>query len=144
MLPSKARLRSAAYRIPRARSRSGDAASRATQLLLPIRDAAARQVVRGQLQLHAIARQDADAELAHLSARVRQDGVLVVQLDAIVPAGQLLADRAFDFDACFLLGHAAPDLRAPVFYPTLGAAASTSGEAWSANCLKFSLKSPAR
>src|SRR6266851_9060590 len=129
---------------PRERTRTRSRARPRPRLLLPISDAAAGQVVRGQLQLHAIARQDADAELAHLPARVRQDGMLVVQLDAIVAAGQLLADRPFDFDACFLLGHAAPDLRARVFYPTLGPAASTSGEAWSANCLKFSLKSPAR
>src|SRR6478736_706633 len=84
------------------RARSGRAFA---LLLLPVRDPAARQIVRRQLQLHAIARQDADAELAHLPARVGEDRVLVVELDAIVATRELLADGAFDFDACFLLRH---------------------------------------
>src|SRR5205823_233915 len=78
------------------------------KLLLAVRDAAARQVVWGQLELHAVSGQDADAELAHLARRVRQHRVLVVELDAVVPAGELFAHGPFDLDPLFLLRQANP------------------------------------
>src|SRR5258708_21030549 len=74
-------------------------------LLLPVGDAAARQDVGRQLELPPVAGEDADAELAHLAARVRQHRVLVVQLDAIVPARELLAHGPFHLDPGFLLRH---------------------------------------
>src|SRR5205085_4168596 len=107
-------------------------------LLMAVSTPPARQIVRRQLELHPVAGKDADAELAHLAARIRQHGVLVVELDAVIAAGELLAHRPFDFDAGFFFRHSA------AFYPALGAAARTSGAAWSANCLKFSVNSFAR
>src|SRR5680860_404913 len=51
-------------------------------LLVPVGDAAAVEVIRGQLDLHAVARQDADVVPAHLAGDVPEDLVVVVELDA--------------------------------------------------------------
>src|SRR5438105_5928154 len=82
----------------------------AAALLLPVGDPAARQIVRRELELHSIAGKDADAELAHLSRSISEHGVLVVELDPVVAAGELLAHRAFDFDSLLFLRHAAPSV----------------------------------
>ena len=59
-----------------------------------VRDPPARQVVGGQLDLHPVAGDDADEVLAHLSGRVRQHDVVVVELDLELSVGQGLGDRA--------------------------------------------------
>src|SRR4029453_14990433 len=50
--------------------------------LVPVDDAPPAQVVRGQLDQDAVARQDPDEVLPHLAGNVGENAVLVVQLDA--------------------------------------------------------------
>src|SRR5688500_9426226 len=50
-------------------------------LLVPVGDPTPGEVVRGDLHLHAVPRQDADAVHAHLPGAVRQHLVAVLQLD---------------------------------------------------------------
>src|SRR3954447_2319409 len=50
--------------------------------LVAVGDPASGEVVRGQLHLDAVAREDADVVHAHLPGDVRQDLVLVLELDA--------------------------------------------------------------
>ena len=58
----------------------------------------------GQLDADAIARQDADAEAAHLAGHVPEDHVVVVQLDAEHRVGERLDDLPLELDLLFL-GH---------------------------------------
>src|SRR6266545_5823269 len=58
-----------------------DARVVASGLLVAVRDAAAVEVVCGDLDLHAVARKDADAVLAHLAAQVSQHLVAIVERD---------------------------------------------------------------
>ena len=61
------------------------------------------EVVGGELDLHAVAGQDADEVLAHLAGDVRQHLVLVLQLDAEHRVRQRLDHRCLDLDRLFFL-----------------------------------------
>src|SRR5437867_741731 len=67
-------------------------------LLVAVDDAAARQIVRRKLDRHLVSRENANKILAHLAGDVRQDLVLVLQLDAEHGVGQRLDDRGHDFN----------------------------------------------
>src|SRR5258706_11815479 len=67
-------------------------------------DAAAGDVVGGHLQADAVARDDADAALAHLAARVGEHLGAIGELDAELGIRQHLFDGAFHLDH-FFLGH---------------------------------------
>src|SRR2546426_875286 len=66
-----------------------------------IRDPAAREVVRRQLDLHAVARQDPDEVHPHLAAHVREHPVAVVQLHSEHRVRQRLHHGPFDLDRVF-------------------------------------------
>src|SRR5215207_811606 len=63
-----------------------------------ITDATAREVVRAHLDAHAVAEQDANTELTHLSARIGQQLVPVVELDLELGVGQRINDGAVHLD----------------------------------------------
>src|SRR5690606_31128900 len=65
-------------------------------LLVAVGDAAAAEVVGGQLDLDPVAREDADAVLAHLAAEVTEHLVAVVERDAEMPALQCLLGDSLD------------------------------------------------
>src|SRR5712691_2998169 len=66
-----------------------------------IRDPAAREVVRRQLDLHAVAREDPDEVHPHLAAHVREHPVAVVQLHSEHRVRQRLHHGPFDLDRVF-------------------------------------------
>src|SRR3982751_3246900 len=70
---------------------------------LSVSDSTAREVVRRQLHLHLVAREDADVVLSHFPRDLRQHLVAVVQLDAEHRAREGLCDLAFDLDLVVLL-----------------------------------------
>src|SRR5881628_2767246 len=74
-------------------------------LLEAISDAPPREVVRRQLDLHAVARQDADEVHPHLPADVREHLVSVLELDPEHRVGQRLHHRALDLDRVFFWTH---------------------------------------
>src|SRR5882724_4804182 len=78
--------------------------TRALSLLEPIGDPAPGEVVRGQLDLHPIARQDADEVHPHLPADVREHLVAVLELDPEHRVGQRLDHHPLDLDRVFF-GH---------------------------------------
>jgi hypothetical protein len=78
---------------------------------MPVDDPGAIQVVRGELAAHAVAREDADPEAAHLAGHVTQDHVVVVQLHAKHCVGQGLDHLALEFNL-LLLRHASSNLAA--------------------------------
>jgi hypothetical protein len=66
---------------------------------ISVSDATAGQVVRGDLDLHSIARKDADVVLAHLPRDRREDVVAaVIELNAEHGARQRLDDLSLEFD----------------------------------------------
>src|SRR5690349_19501824 len=65
-------------------------------------DAPARDVVRRHLQAHPVARDDADAPLAHLAAGVREHVGAVLQAHAELRIRQHLVNRALHLDHLFL------------------------------------------
>src|ERR1051326_2152867 len=67
-------------------------------------DSAPREVVRRQLHLHAIARQDADEVHAHLAADVREHAVAVLELHPEHRVRERLHDGALHLDHV-LFGH---------------------------------------
>src|SRR5437773_8376234 len=69
--------------------------------LIPVSDPPTRQVVRRQLHGHLVARQDANEILPHLPGDMRQDPVLILELDAKHRVGQRLNHRRYDFDRLF-------------------------------------------
>src|SRR6516165_3080566 len=73
-------------------------------LLEPIGDPAPGQVVRRQLDLHAVARQDPDEVHPHLAADVREHLVAVLELHPEHRVGQRLDHRSLDLDRVFF-GH---------------------------------------
>src|SRR2546428_7276970 len=73
-------------------------------LLEPIGDSASSEVVRRQLDLHTVARQDPDEVHPHLPAHVREHLVAVLELDAEHRVRQRLDHRSLDLDRVFL-GH---------------------------------------
>src|ERR1700712_3428365 len=68
-------------------------------------DAPAREVVRGQLDLHAIARQDADVMPAHLARDVGQHLVIVVESHAEHGVGECFGDLSLELDLLFFVAH---------------------------------------
>src|SRR5439155_16602807 len=68
-----------------------------------VHDPAARQVVRGQLDPHAVAEHDADPIALHPSAEIAERLVAVVELDAEHPPAQSLRDLAFELHFLVLL-----------------------------------------
>src|SRR4051812_6041669 len=81
------------------------------ELPVAVDDAGAVEVVRRQLDAHAVARQDADAEAAHLPGDVAEDHVIVVELHAEHRVGVGLDDLALELDLLFLC-HARSSLAA--------------------------------
>src|SRR6266849_1597841 len=84
--------------------RSLVSASKSILLLEPVGDPAPGEVVRRQLDLHAIARQDPDEVHPHLPADVREHLVAVLELDPEHRVRQRLDHRPLDLDRVFL-GH---------------------------------------
>src|ERR1017187_9532519 len=70
--------------------------------LVPVDDAAARQVVRRKLDEDLVSRQDADEMLSHLPGDVREHSMLVFQLDLEHRVRQRLDDRRSYLDRFFL------------------------------------------
>ena len=70
-------------------------------ILVAENNAAFGEIVRGHLNGHAIAGQDTDAVFAHLSSRVGQRLMPVVELHKKPGVGQHLEDGAFEFDQIF-------------------------------------------
>ena len=67
-------------------------------------DAAFAQIIRRHLNCHAVTRERFDPELAHLPAHIGENGVLIIQRDAIVPVRQDLGYDAVEFQQ-FLFRH---------------------------------------
>src|ERR1700694_5287487 len=88
-------------------TRAAGRSAKRPQLLVAVRDSAATQVVRRELHLHPVARDDADVEFLHLSGWIRQDNGALVDLDAVLSAARLF-HLALHFDAGFLLAHSTP------------------------------------
>jgi len=75
------------------------------RLLVAIRDTTAGEVVRGELNLDLVAREDSDVVHPHLPGDVRQHLVAVLELHAEHGVRQGLDDRAFEHDGVvFRLG----------------------------------------
>ena len=72
-------------------------------LLVTVDDAAARQIVRRELDGDAITGEDADEILAHLAGDMGEHLMLVIELDPKHGVGQRLDDRAHYLDRVFLL-----------------------------------------
>src|SRR5919204_852991 len=72
---------------------------------MPVGDPAAREVVRGQLHLDLVAREDPDVVLAHLSRDRGEDGMTAVELHPEHRARERLGDLAFDLDLLFFVCH---------------------------------------
>src|SRR3954454_945090 len=73
-----------------------------TPLLVAVRDPPSVEVVRGELDLHAVARKDADVVAPHLPGDVPEDLVVVVELHAEHRVGEGLHDLALHLDLVFL------------------------------------------
>ena len=71
---------------------------------IPVRNPAAREVVRGELHLHLVSREDPDVVLPHLPRDRRENVVPAFHLDSEHRARQGFRDLAFDLDLVLLLG----------------------------------------
>src|SRR6266403_2208390 len=71
-------------------------------LLVAVHNPAARQIVRRKLHCDLVSRQNPDEILAHLAGNVRQNLVLVFQLDAEHRVRQRLDHRRHDFNGVLL------------------------------------------
>src|SRR5205823_835627 len=67
-------------------------------LLIPIDNAAACQVVRRKLDRHFVSRENTNKILSHFAGNVRQNLVLVLQLNSEHGVRQRLDDRGHDFN----------------------------------------------
>jgi len=74
-------------------------------LLVAVNDAATGQVVRAQLDDHAILREDADVVLAHFARNMGKHPVAVGQLNSKHCVGQSFDYCAFDLDDTVFFGH---------------------------------------
>src|SRR5215813_3563251 len=74
-------------------------------LLVPVDDSTAAQVVRAELDNHAVVREDPDVVHPHLPADVGEYLVPVVQLHPEEGVRQRLDHRALDLDGAVFLGH---------------------------------------
>jgi hypothetical protein len=70
-------------------------------VLVPVDDAASIEVVRRDLDAHAVSREHADAETAHLAGEVGEDGVAVLELHAEHRVGQRFDDFTVESDLLF-------------------------------------------
>src|SRR5437868_3467590 len=75
-------------------------------LSISVDDPPAVQVVRGQLDADAVAREDPDPVAAHLAGRVAQRLVTVVERDPEHAVPQRLDDLALELDLLFFAGDA--------------------------------------
>src|SRR3954465_3437545 len=89
----------------RQRSHMGLTDGRTFMSAMPIGDPTAVQVVRAQLHLDLVARQDADVVLSHLPGDGCEHGMAAIDLDPEHGAGQGLDDLSFDLDLLFLCRH---------------------------------------
>src|SRR6266545_4844632 len=71
-------------------------------LSVPVDDPAAREVVRRELDVDAIARQDLDPVTPHLARGVAERLVAVVELDLVHAVAECLDDLALELDLVFL------------------------------------------
>src|SRR5881396_569827 len=71
---------------------------------IPVRNSAARKVVRRQLHFHLVAGKNPDVVLPHLPRDRRENRVAAVELDAEHRARQGFSDLALDLDFVLLLG----------------------------------------
>src|SRR4029079_11559983 len=74
-------------------------------LAVAVNDAAAAEVVGGDLDLHAISREDLDAEAPHLARGVAEHLVPGIELDLEHAVGERLDDLALHLDLFFLRRH---------------------------------------
>ena len=82
---------------------------RGSRSLVSIGDPTSGEVVRGELHLHAVPRQDADVVHAHLPGDVRQHLVAVLEFHPEHGVGQRFDDRPLDQDRVVLgLGQDSP------------------------------------
>src|SRR2546430_6559864 len=81
-----------------------------SELLVAVDDPAAVEVVRRQLDLHAVAREDADAIAPHLPGRISERLVAAVEGNPEITVPQSLDDLAVELDLLFLLGYYASSL----------------------------------
>jgi hypothetical protein len=72
--------------------------------LVPVRDPSSRQVVRAELDRHSIAGENPDEMHPHLPRHVRENRVLVLELDPKHGIGQRFDDRSF-YRYALLLRH---------------------------------------
>src|SRR5690349_20702217 len=79
---------------------------------VPVGDATAVQVVRTELDLHLVARKDADVVLAHLPGDRGEYGLAALELHPEHRARESLDDLAFHLDLLFLCRH---DLSSEIF-----------------------------
>lgn len=73
-------------------------------LFVPEGDAALGKVIGRHFDIHLVARQNADAVLAHLARGVGQDFVAIVQLDAEHGVGKDFGNDSFKLEQVFF-GH---------------------------------------
>jgi hypothetical protein len=79
-----------------------EAKPRTWRLLVSVGDPAAVEVVRRELDLHAVARENSNVVAAHLAADVPEDLMVVVELDLEHGVGQGLGDLALHLNFLFL------------------------------------------
>src|ERR1044071_2900471 len=91
--------------ITRQRSHMGLTEGRTFISAVPVGDPTAVEVVRAQLDLDLVPREDADVVLAHLPRDGREDGVPAVDLHPEHRARERLDDFPFNLDLLFLRGH---------------------------------------
>ena len=70
-------------------------------VLVAVDDPTSIEVVRRDLDAHAVSGEHADAEAAHLAGEVREDGMAVLELHAEHRVGQRLDDLAVERDLLF-------------------------------------------
>ena len=70
-------------------------------VLVAVDDATPVEVVRRDLDAHAVPGEDADAESAHLAGQMREDGMPVLELDAEHRVGKRFDDLAVERDLLF-------------------------------------------
>src|SRR5215211_7086171 len=97
------------WRTPRRSGRT--AAAAASSLSVAVDDAPTAEVVRRELDLHAVPQKDPDAVAPHLPCRVAERLVAVVELDPEHPVPQRLDDLAFELELLFLVRDVSPFLR---------------------------------
>src|SRR6202022_40055 len=81
--------------------RSDSADQRAKSVLMSERDPSSREVVRRDLDRNAVAREDTDAEAAHVTAERRKHVVTVGQLHPERGVREHFRDRAFQLNRVF-------------------------------------------